>query len=49
MKNKINKTKNKKINFATGPARTDPAAHNSRKRSPALGAAQAGYLLSSDD
>ena len=26
MKNKINKTTNKKINFATGPARTDPAA-----------------------
>ena len=32
MKNKINKTKNKKINFATGPARTDPAPREAHSR-----------------
>ena len=32
VKNKINKTTNKKINFATRPARTDPAAHEAHAR-----------------
>ena len=32
VKNKINKTKNKKINFATGPARIDPAACEAHAR-----------------
>ena len=32
VKNKINKTKNKKINFATRPARTDPVAREAHAR-----------------
>jgi len=53
VKNKINKTKNKKINFATGLARTDPAAREAhariRQRGPEAAQPRSGSRLSSGD